>query len=575
MSQPSQRFRVGFRREILVLVPVALLLPLLLAAFALFAYRNSVGQWLAERQDEALASASRLAEAVSVSGPPPSRLLRRAVPGAQWVAVLDRAGNTRVETGAPPMFSEALTALTGSGEPAILPPAATPHHVVAVAPADWNGSSYYAVVTLAADGLTRQRDTLRVLSWVVAASGAALALLVLFFLRHVVAPYDTLLARARQALPGADDPEDEVGFLVASFEKGLEALQRGAEADDVATVERMLGPSLESGLLLIGRRGEVLALNEPGAGLLGLPPPEPPLPLATLLAPHPELYGLIAEAVEQERSINRRQIQIEHQGRRRTLGLGLHPLRREGGPPRAFLVLFADLTESSVKAREENLATSLAHVGEMAAGVAHEMRNGLATIRGYLTLAERGPDDESLADYLADLRRESDHLQRVLEDFLTFARPESTRLERLDLAAVAHRATADPALADLPIRVRAEAGWAIINGDRQLLERAVRNLLENAAQAQGANGAAEPLRVDLDGDGGSARLVICDRGSGIPEGLRDKVFQPFVTGRDDGVGLGLALAHRIVVLHGGSLRLEDRRDGGTRAVLSLPLAETV
>ena len=574
MSQPSQRFRVSFRREILILLPIALLLPLLLATFALFSYRNAVGQWLAERQDEALAGASRLAETVSASGPPPSRLLRLTVPGAQWVAVLDAAGVARVEVGAPPALDPAAAVLMPSSESEVLPPRLTAGHVVAVAPAQWNGASHHAVVALAADNLTRQRDGLRVLTWVVLATSAALALLTLFFLRHVVAPYDTLLARARQALPGGEDPADEVGFLVASFEKGLEALQRGDEADDVATVERMLGPSLESGLLLIGRQQDVLAVNELGARLLGLTSPEPPMPLADLLAPHPELYRLIAEAVAEARAINRRRVEIDNHGERRTLGLGVHPLRREGGPPRAFLVLFADLTESSVKAREENLATSLAHVGQMAAGVAHEMRNGLATIRGYLTLAERGPDDESLADYLADLRRESDHLQRVLEDFLTFARPGSTRLERLDLAAVAHRAAVDPALADLGIRVDAEAGSAIINGDRQLLERAVRNLLENAAQAQSSAGIDEPLRVDLENDGSSARLSIRDRGPGIPDDLRDKIFQPFVTGRDDGVGLGLALAHRIVVLHGGTLRLEDRSAGGTRAVLSLPLAET-
>lgn len=574
MSRPSQRFRVSFRREILILLPVAFLLPLLLATFVLFSYRNAVGQWLAQRQDQALAGASRVAEAVSAAGPPSSRRLRQAAPGAQWIAVLDGAGLRRVQAGAPPAIDAAPTELTRPGEPRVLSIRDAPGHVVAVAPAQWNDDSYYAVVALAGEGLNRQRESLRVLSWVVLATSGALALLTFFFLRHVVAPYDTLLARARQALPGGEDPADEVGFLVASFEKGLEALRKRTEADEVATVERLLGPSLASGLLLIGHDGDVLAVNELGARLLGLRDPELPRPLADLLASYPELHRLIAVAVGEERSINRREIQIDVEGEPRALGLGVHPLRREDGPPRAFLALFADLTESNVKAREENLATSLAQVGEMAAGVAHEMRNGLATIRGYLTLAERGPDDESLADYLADLRRESDHLQRVLEDFLTFARPGSTRLERLDLAAVAHRATADPALAGLAIRVDAEAGTSIINGDRQLLERAVRNLLENAAQAQQAAGAEQPLRVDLECDGRSARLSIRDRGTGIPGELRDKIFQPFVTGREGGIGLGLALAHRIVALHGGTLRLADREDGGTRAVLSLPLAET-
>ncbi len=572
MTRAGQRFRIGFRREILVLVPVALLLPLLVAAFALFSYRNAVGQWLGERQEEALAGASRLAETVSATGPPATRQLRHAVPGAEWVAVADAAGVIRVEAGAAVIAAPAMAELARSDEPRVLALETGASAIVAMAPAAWNEEPYVVLVALPGESLARQREGLRVLSWVVLATSVALAVLVVFFLRHVVAPYDVLLARARQALPGGEEPEDEIAFLVASFEKGLEALERPPEADEVATVERMLGPSLESGVLLIGRGGEVLAINELGARLLGLEEPEPSLPLAELLAPHPELAELIAAAVAESRSIHRQQVRIRRRGEPRTLGLGLHPLRREGGEPRAFLMLFADLTESSVKAREESLATSLAHVGEMAAGVAHEMRNGLATIRGYLTLAERRPDEESLADYLADLRRESDHLQRVLEDFLTFARQGSTRLERLDLAAVAHRAAADPALAGTAVRVGAEAGLAIINGDRQLLERAVRNLLANAAQAQEARGAGEPLEVELESDGSAARLSIRDRGPGIPDDLRERVFQPFVTGRDHGVGLGLALAHRIVSLHGGTLRLEERRGGGTRAVVSLPLA---
>ena len=144
--------------------------------------------------------------------------------------------------------------------------------------------------------------------------------------------------------------------------------------------------------------------------------------------------------------MKRQECAIDTPAGERVLGLTAHPLRRDDGAVRGFLVLFADLTDAQRETAEIRLADSLSQLGELTAGVAHELRNSLATLRGYLTLVERAPDEESIADYLAEIRRESDHLERVLEDFLTFARPGSARPQRVDLLALVHRAAADPAL---------------------------------------------------------------------------------------------------------------------------------
>jgi signal transduction histidine kinase len=267
----------------------------------------------------------------------------------------------------------------------------------------------------------------------------------------------------------------------------------------------------------------------------------------------------------------RREIEIQRAGERRTVGLTVHPLRRDDGKVRGSLILFADLTETRKRAEEERLGASLAQLGELSAGLAHEQRNSLATLRGYLTLIERAPDEESITDYLEEIRRESDHLQRVLEDFLSFARPGSVRHEEVDLAAIARRAALDPALDGFEVEVISEAGEdAAIKGDAQLLERAVRNLLHNAAEAERGAGLEGPLRVRLEASADGPTLSIEDRGPGLPAEVRERLFQPFATGRAGGVGLGLALARRIVDLHGGRLTLEDRGEGGTRATISIP-----
>jgi signal transduction histidine kinase len=161
---------------------------------------------------------------------------------------------------------------------------------------------------------------------------------------------------------------------------------------------------------------------------------------------------------------------------------------------------------------------------------------------------------------------------RVLEDFLSFARPESLRLESLDVGALLARAAHDPALGEVSVVLATPTTpLPAIAGDPHLLERALRNLLHNAARAHSEAGAGGPIEVTPRVAAEGLEIAIADRGRGLPEGPVEHLFQPFVSGRAGGVGLGLPLAQRIVALHGGTLRLEARPDGpGAQAVLTLP-----
>jgi signal transduction histidine kinase len=111
---------------------------------------------------------------------------------------------------------------------------------------------------------------------------------------------------------------------------------------------------------------------------------------------------------------------------------------------------------------------------------------------------------------------------------------------------------------------------APVEGDPHLLERALRNLLRNAAAAQREAGSEAPLEVRVEGSRGRVEVAVLDRGAGLPDVPVEELFQPFVSHRPDGVGLGLALAERLAAIHGGSVRLEPREAGGVRATLSLP-----
>ncbi len=575
MSQTTLRLRLGLRREVLILLPVALFLLVLISTFTLFAFRQAISLLAEERREEAARIAQRLAETVSEGALPSLDALLLQAPQSTRIALVDTSGLPVLEVGSFP--SGDLLAPLADREPTeplgLGPGEPEPDFVVGIAPATWQGRRHFVRVDLAARRLAGQQRGLRVLSWVVLTIDVALTVLVLLFLRHLLTPYETMLERARQLGRRGDESEDEATFLVSTFERALEALaqppERGGE-DDIAALERTLGPSLESGLLLLDRQGRVLALNRIGAQLLDIEQPPPGTALAEALAVHPSVRDVIGQAVADGRTVQRQELEIEIAQAVRTLGLTVHPLRRDDGSIRGSFVLFADLTETRRRAEEEKLAASLVQVGELAAGVAHEMRNSLATLRGYLTLVERAPDEGSITDFMSEIRRESDHLQRVLEDFLSFARPGTTRMEEIDLEIVVRRAAADPALGGFEVRVeRAEGAVTEIKGDAQLLERAVRNLLHNAAEAERGIDRAGPLTARLESSPDGLELAIQDRGPGIPAEIRERLFQPFASA--GGVGLGLALSRRIVDLHGGRLTLEDRPGGGTRARILFPV----
>ncbi|MEM7048755.1 MAG: ATP-binding protein [Acidobacteriota bacterium] len=571
MKRPP--WRLGLRGELLILPPTALLLLMVLSTFTLSSYRGGLFLLAEERRAEAARLASEVAARVEASAMPTAADLRRGAPAALGVDLLDARGVARtsfgtltLETTRLPPLSE-ITAAQGFG-----PDGSLPYSVMGVAPLGPSEARRYVRLELDAAELGAQLRGVRVLSWVVLPANGAILILLLFFLRHLLRPIDALFDRAERFGRPEVEGEDEVGFLLRTFERALETLsEEGPPAsDELEALRRTLAPSLDSGVLLLDAGGQVVALNEVGGDLLGCRLEKPGTALEEVLVGHPRLTRLLASAIAGGGGVTRQEIDLD---RGATIGVTLHPLRRDDGAVRGYLALFADLTESRRQAREVRLSESLEGLGELAGGVAHELRNSLATLKGYLTLIEKSPGEDSIQDFLAEIRRESDHLQRILEDFLTFARPGSARIERFSLLAMARRAAGDPALAEAAVEVvcESEESRLLCDGDAQLLERAVRNLLHNAVEAERAAGREPAPELRLRRLGEELEVAVLDRGVGVPEELQDRLFRPFVTGRAEGVGLGLALAHRIVSLHGGRLSLSPREGGGSAGRIRIPV----
>ena len=568
---------IAARSDFLILLPSALLVLVMLSTYALLSYRGTVDLLLEQRRAEARQLARQLTgELMTARTLPGADALRRLLPQAENVVILDPDGSLRV--GVPTLGSSPLRRGVPEAESERGP-------VAGVARFKRGAQTLTLRVELPATLLRSRQQSLGILTPVMLTVNGAITLLVLFFLRRFLAPFDRLVERARDAGQEVPESQDDVVFLVETFEKALEALAQPAadsrDVDELKTLEKTLAKSLESGVLLLDTGGTVLALNELGASLLDLRSTRVGEALTTVLGEHRPLVEILERAIRRQRPVQRVECAIETSRGERTLGVTAHPLRRDDAVLRGFLVMFTDLTQVKQEREEQQLADSLSQLGELTAGVAHELRNSLATLRGYLTLIDRSPDQESIRDYLGEIGRESDHLNRVLEDFLTFARPGSVRLQTVDLLGLIHRAAADPALGEGTVEVRArgdgEADVATafeVRGDPQLLERALRNVLSNAVESQQRAAIREPIVARLERLKTGVEIRIEDRGAGLSEAARDKLFDPFFTERSGGVGMGLALTRRILLLHAGRISIENRANGGTRATLRIPRGKT-
>ncbi len=216
---------------------------------------------------------------------------------------------------------------------------------------------------------------------------------------------------------------------------------------------------------------------------------------------------------------------------------------------------------------------ALAAVGEMAAGLAHEIRNPLSAIQGAAQVIRGESDPGRASEMLQVLEEESSRLGRFVGEFLDYARPGAARREPVDLGELARRALrlAETSGAKLHGTVSLAEGTPRALGDPEQLLRVFGNLVRNAWEAAGAGGTVA-VRV---APAGSRRVTIRfeDDGPGIPPEEIPKLFQPFHTTKPGGTGLGLALVHRIVETQGGEVRVEGRPGAGAVFTVTLPAEE--
>jgi PAS domain S-box-containing protein len=246
------------------------------------------------------------------------------------------------------------------------------------------------------------------------------------------------------------------------------------------------------------------------------------------------------------------------------------PFLNGDGKPRQYLAIRYDITARKAAEAQLREQAALARLGQLAAVVAHEVRNPLAGLRAGLQVIDRRIQEPRDHGAIAAMIQRIDDLNDKVEDLLLYARPRTPRPQSIDLKMlmqdIVTSVETSTGRRGLPIPISGERVQAYADPD--MVRAALLNLTLNACQAAAPD---QEVEVHLVGNDAMCRVAVCDRGPGIRPEIRDQVFEPFFTTRVNGTGLGLAIVKRLIELQDGTVRLSDREGGGTIAEVTLPI----
>jgi PAS domain S-box-containing protein len=389
-------------------------------------------------------------------------------------------------------------------------------------------------------------------------------------------------AAARDSRQHARGSGMENALLSQALEDAITQLkaQERAMAARAEASEQLSGQivaSLTAGLVVTDLEGGVRILNPSSRRLLGLGEKAATGTFREVLGPRSPLTEVIEECLRERQPIVRRAVELADPRTRVThLGVTVSPLVSDSGQPGGVICLFTDLSAVVDLEEQLRLKDTLARLGELTAGLAHEFRNGLATIHGYARLMNPEGLPPTERKYVEALRAETESLGQLVTNFLNFARPTQLAAAPVDLEQVARRVAEEhqPEASSSAGTIVVCGTWATVDGDEVLLRQALSNLVRNAVEATVGAGQVPDIRLEASPDASSRtlRIHVTDNGPGIDPSMRDKVFRPFVTMRANGTGLGLALVQKIVVTHNGRVQALAGPDGvGTTIQVTLPL----
>ena len=366
--------------------------------------------------------------------------------------------------------------------------------------------------------------------------------------------------------------------------------RRRAAAEAVAadSFYRDLVWTLRNGVLAITRDGRIAVMNQAAYRILGLTqkPSDIGAPFTSVLRDRPDVCRIVAGAFDLSHLPNRAELRLKSTGK--VIGYTLSQVRDRRSRLTGATLFFKDLTRVEQLEERERLRDRLAALGEMAAAIAHEVKNPLAGIEVMAGILKRqlteSPDAQAI---LEDIIKEAKMANAIVLEILDFVRPIRLQVERITLAD-AVRDAISMAESHVPrgevcVDVALAPDLPSIHGDPHQLRQLFTNLLTNAFEALGGRGTVRILAARLAEDpisGGepqavpSLQIEVTDDGPGVPGDVMDRIFSPFFTTKPQGSGLGLAIVRKIVDAHDGRIDVSAPLSGGTRFRVTLPVTSS-
>ena len=420
-----------------------------------------------------------------------------------------------------------------------------------------------------------------------------------WLLRGLLRPYSQLIGEARRApVTHSGKTQNEAAFVLETFQSVIAQLQdqqtelqrlteqASQRADSAEQFSDRIVASMPTGLIAFDARGNTTVMNGPARALFQA---GAEAHYRTVFGSVPVLADMIEDCLSSGRLFRREEIETTNgvEGTAR-LGATVAPIDPTSeGAARGALCLITDITEVTLLREQVALKRNLESLGEMSAGLAHEFKNAMAALHGYAQFLQSIDTDEqgkAAADALLDEVR---NLSEMTTAFLNFARPRTLQLEEVSLIEMIQECAREVSPLLEARRVNLVLGGAMditgrtltgatidVRADARLLRQALLNLLRNAAEAipdeQNDRRVIVAAAIDHEHGGRWATVTIRDTGPGIPASDLQKIFIPFFTTKSHGHGVGLALAHRVITEHGGTLTVANAPESGAVFTIRLP-----
>ncbi|WP_024212597.1 two-component system sensor histidine kinase AtoS [Escherichia sp. TW14182] len=396
-------------------------------------------------------------------------------------------------------------------------------------------------------------------------------LLIVLFSRRLSANIDIItdgLSTLAQNIPTRlPQLPGEMGQISQSVNNLAQALR------ETRTLNDLIIENAADGVIAIDRQGDVTTMNPAAEVITGYQRHELVGQPYSMLFDNTQFYSPVLDTLEH--GTEHVALEISFPGRDRTIEISVTTSRIHNthGEMIGALVIFSDLTARKETQRRMAQAERLATLGELMAGVAHEVRNPLTAIRGYVQILRQQTTDPIHQEYLSVVIKEIDSINKVIQQLLDFSRPRHGQWQQVSLNALVEETLVLVQTAGVQARIdfisELDNELSPISADRELLKQVLLNILINAVQAISARGKIR-IRTWQYSDSQQA-ISIEDNGCGIDLSLQKKIFDPFFTTKASGTGLGLALSQRIINAHPGDIRVTSLPGYGATFTLILPI----